>query len=87
MSSEAHREIIAAATRERLDLFLAAANRLGAAVGSVEKDLAAALSQSAARAKSPAALASAVPNASEIVRHHACCCLPPCFLGFGAGLP
>ena len=38
MSSEAYREIIAAAPRERLDLFLAAANRLGAPVGNVEKD-------------------------------------------------
>jgi len=38
VSSEAYREIIAATPRERLDLFLAAANRLGAPVGNVEKD-------------------------------------------------
>ena len=38
MTTEAYREVIAASPRERLDLFLAAANRLGAPVGNIEKD-------------------------------------------------
>lgn len=38
MSAEAYREVIAAPARDRLDLFLAAANRLGAPIGNVEKD-------------------------------------------------
>ena len=38
MSVEAYREVIAAPPRDRLDLFLATANRLGAPVGNVEKD-------------------------------------------------
>lgn len=38
MSTEAYRQIIAAPARDRLDLFLATANRIGAPVGNVEKD-------------------------------------------------
>ncbi|RUX21178.1 nucleotidyl transferase AbiEii/AbiGii toxin family protein, partial [Mesorhizobium sp. M7A.F.Ca.US.011.01.1.1] len=38
MSTEAYRQIIAASPRDRLDLFLATANRIGAPVGNVEKD-------------------------------------------------
>ncbi len=38
MSTDAYRQIIAAPPRDRLDLFLATANRIGAPVGNVEKD-------------------------------------------------
>ena len=38
MSADDYAKIIASPPRDRLDLFLAAANRLGAPVGSVEKD-------------------------------------------------
>jgi hypothetical protein len=38
MSADAYREVITAPSRDRLDLFLAAANRLGAPIGNVEKD-------------------------------------------------
>jgi len=38
MSTDAYRRIIAAPARDRLDLFLATANRIGAPVGNVEKD-------------------------------------------------
>lgn len=38
MSAEAYAEIIRAPRRDRLDLFLATANRLGTPVGNVEKD-------------------------------------------------
>jgi hypothetical protein len=38
MSTGAYRQIIAASPRDRLDLFLATANRIGAPVGNVEKD-------------------------------------------------
>jgi Nucleotidyl transferase AbiEii toxin, Type IV TA system len=38
MSTSAYKQIIAAAPRDRLELFLATANRLGAPVGNVEKD-------------------------------------------------
>ncbi len=38
MSAEGYAQIIAAPPRDRLDLFLAAANRLGAPVGNIEKD-------------------------------------------------
>ncbi len=38
MSTYAYRQIIAAPPRDRLDLFLATANRIGAPVGNVEKD-------------------------------------------------
>jgi hypothetical protein len=38
MSTGAYRQIIAAPPRDRLDLFLATANRIGAPVGNVEKD-------------------------------------------------
>lgn len=38
MSTDAYRRIIAAPPRDRLDLFLATANRIGAPVGNVEKD-------------------------------------------------
>ena len=38
MTDDAYRAIIAAPARDRLDLFLATANRLGAPVGNVEKD-------------------------------------------------
>lgn len=38
MSAEAYHQIIAAPPRDRLDLFLATANRIGAPVGNVEKD-------------------------------------------------
>jgi hypothetical protein len=38
MSTDAYRQIIAASPRDRLDLFLATANRIGAPVGNVEKD-------------------------------------------------
>ena len=38
MTGAAYRHVIAAAPRDRLDLFLATANRLGAPVGHVEKD-------------------------------------------------
>ena len=38
MTVAAYRHLIAAPPRDRLDLFLAAANRLGAPVGHVEKD-------------------------------------------------
>jgi hypothetical protein len=38
MTTAAYRQIIAAPPRDRLDLFLATANRIGAPVGNVEKD-------------------------------------------------
>ncbi|RWI18642.1 MAG: nucleotidyl transferase AbiEii/AbiGii toxin family protein [Mesorhizobium sp.] len=38
MSTDAYRQVIAASQRDRLDLFLATANRIGAPVGNVEKD-------------------------------------------------
>ena len=38
MTAAAYSQVIAAAPRDRLDLFLAAANRLGAPVGNIEKD-------------------------------------------------
>ena len=38
MTAASHRKIIAASSRNRLDLFLATANRLGAPIGNVEKD-------------------------------------------------
>jgi len=38
VTAAAYREIIAAPARDRLDLFLAAANRLGAPIGNIEKD-------------------------------------------------
>ena len=38
MTSAAYKQVIAAPPRDRLDLFLAAANRLGAPVGNIEKD-------------------------------------------------
>jgi hypothetical protein len=38
MSTDAYRQIIAASPRDRLDQFLATANRIGAPVGNVEKD-------------------------------------------------
>ena len=38
MSINAYREVIAASSRERLDLFLTTANRLGTPVGNIEKD-------------------------------------------------
>jgi len=38
MSAEGYAQIMAAPPRDRLDLFLAAANRLGAPVGNIEKD-------------------------------------------------
>lgn len=38
MTTDAYRQVITASPRDRLDLFLAAANRLGAPIGNVEKD-------------------------------------------------
>jgi hypothetical protein len=38
MSAVAYRELIRASSRDRLDLFLATANRLGAPIGNIEKD-------------------------------------------------
>ena len=38
MTTAAYRQFIAATPRDRLDLFLATANRLGAPVGNVERD-------------------------------------------------
>ncbi|MBN8606450.1 MAG: nucleotidyl transferase AbiEii/AbiGii toxin family protein [Caulobacterales bacterium] len=38
MTTAAYKQVIAAPARDRLDLFLAAANRLGAPVGNIEKD-------------------------------------------------
>lgn len=38
MTADAYRQVITASARDRLDLFLTAANRLGAPVGNVEKD-------------------------------------------------
>ncbi|MCY3596039.1 MAG: nucleotidyl transferase AbiEii/AbiGii toxin family protein, partial [Rhodospirillales bacterium] len=38
MTADAYRQLIAATSRDRLDLFLTTANRLGAPVGNVEKD-------------------------------------------------
>jgi len=38
VSTEAYRQVIATPARDRLDLFLAAANRLGSPVGNIEKD-------------------------------------------------
>ena len=38
MTADAYRRVIAASPRDRLDLFLTAANRLGAPIGNVEKD-------------------------------------------------
>lgn len=38
MTTDAYRQVIRASPRDRLDLFLAAANRLGAPIGNVEKD-------------------------------------------------
>ncbi len=39
MSAAAYEKLITASARDRLDLFLATANRIGAPVGNVEKDL------------------------------------------------
>jgi len=38
VTADAYRQVIAASARDRLDLFLTAANRLGAPIGNVEKD-------------------------------------------------
>ena len=38
MTADAYRQLIAATSRDRLDLFLTTASRLGAPVGNVEKD-------------------------------------------------
>ena len=38
MTTAAYKQLIAATPRDRLDLFLTTANRLGAPVGNVEKD-------------------------------------------------
>jgi len=38
MTASAYKEVIGASPRDRLDLFLATANRLGAPVGNIEKD-------------------------------------------------
>jgi predicted nucleotidyltransferase component of viral defense system len=38
MTTSAYRQVLAAHSRERLDLFLATANRLGTPVGNIEKD-------------------------------------------------
>lgn len=38
MTADAYRQVIAASARDRLDLFLTTANRLGAPIGNVEKD-------------------------------------------------
>ena len=38
MTAEAYRQVIGASVRDRLDLFLTAANRLGTPIGNVEKD-------------------------------------------------
>ena len=38
MTASAYKQVIAAPPRDRLDLFLATANRLGAPVGNIEKD-------------------------------------------------
>lgn len=38
MTTDAYRQVIAASSRDRLDLFLATANRLGTPIGNVEKD-------------------------------------------------
>ena len=38
MTTAAYKEIIAASSSDRLELFLATANRLGAPIGNVEKD-------------------------------------------------
>jgi nucleotidyltransferase AbiEii toxin of type IV toxin-antitoxin system len=38
VTTDAYRQVIVASPRDRLDLFLAAANRLGAPIGNVEKD-------------------------------------------------
>jgi hypothetical protein len=38
MTAAAYKEIIAASPRDRLDLFLATANRVGASIGNVEKE-------------------------------------------------
>jgi hypothetical protein len=37
MNTAGYKQVIAAMSRDRLDLFLATANRLGAPVGNVEK--------------------------------------------------
>jgi hypothetical protein len=38
MTTDAYRQIIDATPRERLELFLTTANRMGAPVGNIEKD-------------------------------------------------
>jgi hypothetical protein len=38
MTAAAYKEVIAASSRDRLDLFLATANRLGAPIGNVENE-------------------------------------------------
>lgn len=38
MTADAYRQVIQASARDRLDLFLTAANRLGAPISNVEKD-------------------------------------------------
>jgi hypothetical protein len=38
VTADAYRQVIAASARDRLDLFLTTANRLGAPIGNVEKD-------------------------------------------------
>ncbi len=38
MTADAYRQLIAATSRDRLDLFLTTASRLGTPVGNVEKD-------------------------------------------------
>ena len=38
MTEAAYRQVIAASPRDRLELFLATANRLGTPVGNIEKD-------------------------------------------------
>lgn len=38
MTADSYRQIIAASARDRLDLFLTTANRLGAPIGNIEKD-------------------------------------------------
>jgi predicted nucleotidyltransferase component of viral defense system len=39
MTAADYKDVIAASPRDRLDLFLTTANRLGAPVGNIEKDL------------------------------------------------
>lgn len=38
MSTAAYKQVVETPARDRLDLFLATANRLGAPVGNIEKD-------------------------------------------------